>query len=144
MVQPLVSPTRELTQASYPHPSEGRETENHNHRKLTKLIIWITVLYNLMKLWAMLCKGHPRWLGHGDFWQNVVHWRREWQTTSAFLTWEPHEQYEKAKIYDTERWTLRSVDVLYATGAQQSLSQSRNDDQLCMCLVVKVKSDALF
>ena len=30
-------------------------------------------------------------------WQNVVHWRREWQTTSVFLPWEPHEQYEKAK-----------------------------------------------
>ena len=25
--------------------------------------------------------------------------RREWQTTSAFLPWEPHEQYEKAKRY---------------------------------------------
>ena len=28
---------------------------------------------------------------------NVVHWRREWQTTSVFMTWEPQEQYEKAK-----------------------------------------------
>ena len=28
---------------------------------------------------------------------NVVHWRREWKTTSVFLPWEPHEQYEKAK-----------------------------------------------
>ena len=27
----------------------------------------------------------------------VVHWRREWQTTSVFLPWESHEQYEKAK-----------------------------------------------
>ena len=32
-----------------------------------------------------------------EFWQNTVHWRREWQTTSAFLPWEPHEQYEKAE-----------------------------------------------
>ena len=31
------------------------------------------------------------------FWQNLVHWRREWQTTSLFLHWEPLEQYEKAK-----------------------------------------------
>ena len=30
--------------------------------------------------------------------QNVVHWRREWQTTLAFLPWEPHEQHEKAKV----------------------------------------------
>ena len=28
-------------------------------------------------------------------WQNVVHWRREWQTTSIFLPWEPHEQYKR-------------------------------------------------
>ena len=50
------------------------------------------------------CCGHPRQMGYGEeFWQNVVHWRREWQTTSAFLPWESHKQYEKAKIYDSER-----------------------------------------
>ena len=39
-----------------------------------------------------------RWTGDGgEFWQSVVHGRREWQTTSVFLPWEPHEQYEKAK-----------------------------------------------
>ena len=39
-------------------------------------------------------------MGRGEeFWQNMVHWRRELQTTSVFLPWEPHEQYEKAKIY---------------------------------------------
>ena len=37
--------------------------------------------------------GPPKWAGQrGEFWQNVVHWRREWQTTSVFLPWEPHEQ----------------------------------------------------
>ena len=37
----------------------------------------------------------PRQAGHGgEVWQNVVHWRREWQTTSVFLPWEPHEQCE--------------------------------------------------
>ena len=42
--------------------------------------------------------GHPRRTGFGgEFWENVVHWRREWQTTSVLLPWEPHEQYEKAK-----------------------------------------------
>ena len=35
---------------------------------------------------------HGRWRGHGgEFWQSMVHWRREWQTTSVFLPWEPHE-----------------------------------------------------
>ena len=36
-------------------------------------------------------------MGHGgEFWQNVVRWRREWQAASVFLPCEPHEQYEKA------------------------------------------------
>ena len=35
----------------------------------------------------------------------MIRWRREWQTNSVFLPWEPHEQYEKAKRYNTERWT---------------------------------------
>ena len=36
-------------------------------------------------------EGHPRQTGHGgEFWQNEVHWRREWKTTSVFLPWEPH------------------------------------------------------
>ena len=29
------------------------------------------------------------------------------QTTSVFLPWEPHEQYEKLKRYDTGRWAPR-------------------------------------
>ena len=45
---------------------------------------------NSMKLWAMPCRATR----DGEFWQNVVHWRREWQTTSVFLPWELHEQYE--------------------------------------------------
>ena len=35
----------------------------------------------------------PHWMDH----QNVLHWEREWQTTSIFFPWKPHEQYEKAK-----------------------------------------------
>ena len=29
--------------------------------------------------------------------QNVVHWRRKWQTTPVFLPQKPHQQYEKTK-----------------------------------------------
>ena len=44
------------------------------------------------------CIRPPKMDGHsGEFWQNIVHWRREWQTTSVSLPWESHEQYEKAK-----------------------------------------------
>ena len=42
-----------------PHlsPSEGRQNENHNDRKLTNLITWTTALSNSMKLWAMPCRA---------------------------------------------------------------------------------------
>ena len=40
-------------------------------------------------------------------WQNMVQWRREWQTISAFFPWEHCKQYEKAKRYDTERCVLQ-------------------------------------
>ena len=47
-------------------------------------------------------QDHPRGMGHdGEFWQNMVHWKREWQTTSVFLPWEPHEQHEKAHYLAT-------------------------------------------
>ena len=43
-------------------------------------------------------------MGHGgEFRQNMVHWRREWQTTSVFWPLEPQEQHEKENRYDTER-----------------------------------------
>ena len=35
----------------------GRQIENHSHRKLIKLIIWTTALSNSMKLWAMPCQA---------------------------------------------------------------------------------------
>ena len=56
-----VSPIRKLPKASYPSPSEGRQTENHNHRKLTKLITWTTALYDSTKLWAMLWRATQDW-----------------------------------------------------------------------------------
>ena len=47
----LASPSQwKRPQVSYPHTSKGRQNENHNHRKLTKLITWITALSNSMKL----------------------------------------------------------------------------------------------
>ena len=44
-----VPPVRKFPQASYPHPSEGRQNENHNYRKLTNWMTWITALSNSMR-----------------------------------------------------------------------------------------------
>ena len=55
---------------------------------------------SILRLWAFFIVqlSHPYMAtGKTIAWQNVVHWRREWQTTSVFLPWEPHEPYEKAK-----------------------------------------------
>ena len=107
----------------------GRQNENHNHRTLPKLITWITTLWNLMKLWGMPCSVTQDGWGHGgEFWQNMVHWRREWQTTSAFLSWEPHEQYENEKRHDMERWKPRLLGAQYTTREERRNSSWRNEE----------------
>ena len=65
----------------------GQTHWNHNHRKLVNLITQTTALSNSIKL-SHAGWGHPRWMGHGgEVWQNVVHWRREWQITSVSGDW---------------------------------------------------------
>ena len=65
----------------------------------------------------------------GEFWQNVVHWKREWQTTSVFLPWEPHEQYEKAKKDMRLNDELPTwVGAQYATGEEWRNSSRKNEE----------------
>ena len=72
--------------------------------------------------------GHPRQTGHGgEVWQNVVHWRREWQTTSVFLPWEPHEQYERQKDRILKDELPRSVGAQYTTGDQWGNNSRKNE-----------------
>ena len=70
-----------------------------------QVMSWTTPLFNSIKLWAMPCTASENGRVMVEFWENVVHWKREWQTTSISLPWKPHEQSEKAKREDTERWT---------------------------------------
>ena len=59
-------------------------------------------------------QGHSKWTGHGrEFWWNVVHQRRKWQTTSVFLPWELHEQYEKAKSQYILHNHLQNENIRY-------------------------------
>ena len=84
-------------------------------------------------------------MGHsGEFWQNMVHWRRVRQITSVFLPCEPHEQYEKAKRYDTERWIPQDICAQYATGEEWTNSARKNEEaepKQKQRLVVKVTGD---
>ena len=85
---------------------------------------WITALsrqrglHNSTKLWAMPHRWampsktdgpcHPTQMDHrGEFWQNMVQWKRKWQPTLLFLLWESHEQYKKAERYDNRRCSLQ-------------------------------------
>ena len=115
--------------------------------KLVNLITQATASSNSMKLGHALW-GHPWRTGHGgEFWQNMVHWRREWQTTSVFLHWEPHEHYEKAKRYDTERRTPRAsgcpTSWRITPERMKRQSQSKNNTQLWIWLVMEARSDAV-
>ena len=80
------------------------------------------------------------------FW--FVCWcRREWQTTTAFLSWESHEQYEKQK-YDTERWTPKVSRCSICYGEitperMKRLHKCRNNAQFWMWVVMGVKSDVI-
>ena len=66
-------------------------------------LVVVKGLVQLHEVMSHAMQGHPRQTGHsGEFWQNVVH-RKEWQLTPVFLPQKSHEQYEKAKRYDTRR-----------------------------------------
>ena len=77
-----------------------------------------------------LSHAHPGWAGHGgEVWQNVVYWRREWKTTSVFLPWEPHEQYEKANERILKEELTRSVGTKYATRDQWRNNSRKNEGE---------------
>ena len=129
----------------------GQTDWNLNQKNLANLITWTTALSNSVKL-SHAVWGHPRWMGHGgEVWQNVVYWRREWQTTSVFLPWEPHEQYERQNDRTLKEELLGSVGAQYATGDEwrnnsrknEGMEPSKNNTQLWMRLVIEVKSNAV-
>ena len=67
-----------------------------------------------MKLWAK----QDGWI-IGESSDKIWPWRRELQTISVFLPWEPHEQYEKAKRYHRlEFWKGMKADLLRGWGTE--------------------------
>ena len=95
---PTVSPSQKKASTCLLSLSlEGRQNENHNHRKLTKLITWNTVLSNSVKLWAKSYRATQD--GQVMMESSDKHGLVEkgMENHSVFLPWEPHEQYEKAK-----------------------------------------------
>ena len=74
---------------------------------LLALITWITALCNSRKLWVIPCRATT---SHGgEFWKNVIHWRREWQSTLVFLPQVPHKQWERERLGRFGRMALKHV-----------------------------------
>ena len=108
--------------------TKGQTDWNYNHRQLASLITWTTALSNSMKLGHAVW-GQQRRMGHGgEFWQGVVYWRKEWQTTSIFLPWEPHEQYERQKDRTLKDELTRSVGTQYATREEWRNDSRKNEE----------------
>ena len=116
-------------------------------------VILIVLPYS-MKLWAIPCRTtQDRWVmveSSNKMWSTGED-RREWQATSVFLPWEPYEQYEKAKRYDTERWTpqVSRRSICYWRSLEKQLqkehrgSKGKTKIQLWMWLVIEARFDAV-
>ena len=109
----MASPTR--TRCSFPHcqslPSESfhkplisiRQSANHSHRKLTKLITWITAISNSMKISIMLWRAIWEGLGVVESSDNMWAMGKGNGKPSQYSPWGLHELCEKTKICGTER-----------------------------------------
>ena len=72
-------------------------------------------------------RGHPRWMGHGgEFWQNVVHWRREWKPQYSCLD-NPMNSMKRQKERALKNDLPRSVGAQYATGDQWRNNSRKNE-----------------
>ena len=68
-------------------------------------------------------------MGHGgEFWQNMVHWRRKWQTTSSFLLGNPMSSMKRQKDMTLNVPCPRLGRVQYATERDQRNSSRRNKE----------------
>ena len=107
----------------------GLQKENHNHRKLTKMITWITALCNSMKLRAMLCRAIQ------DGWVMVESFDKTWSTGEGNgkpLQYSCLENcmdsMKRQKDRTPEDEPFRSIGVWYATGEEQRNSSRKNEE----------------
>ena len=143
---------RKLPQTSYPSPSEGRWNENHNFRKLTKLITWTTALSNSMKLWAMPCRATQ------DGQVMVESSDKTWSTGKGngkplqySCLENPMNSMKRQKDRALKDKLPTSVGAQYATGEQWRINSRKNEEtepkqkntQLWMWLVIEARSNVV-
>ena len=133
--------------------SEGRQNENHNHRKQIKLITWTTTLSNSMKLGAMPCRATQ------DGWVIVESSDKTWSTGERndkpfqySCLENPMNSMKRQKDMTLKDELPKSVGdpnmLLEISGEitperMKRWNQSENNAQLWMWLVMEVKSDAV-
>ena len=74
----------------------------------------------------------------------MVHWRREWQTTSVFLPLEPHEEYEKQNDMTLKDELPKLVGAHYATREEWRNNSRKNEEtepKQKQCPVIYVTDD---
>ena len=129
---------------------QGRQNKNHNHRKLTKLIPWITALSNSMKLWAMPCRAIQDWM------VMVESSDKTWSTGEGngnplqySCLENPMNSMKKQKDMMLKDELPRLVDAQYATGKGWRNNSRKNEETqpkwkeypVWMWLMMEVKSD---
>ena len=137
-----VSPIRELPEAN----------ENHNHRKLIKLIMWTTALSNSVKQWAMPCRatqdGQVMVESSDKMWPTGEWNGKPLQYSCLENHMNSMKRQKDMTLKDKLPW---SVGTQYATGKEWRNNSRKNEEakpkwkqcQLWMCLVLEVKSDAV-
>ena len=124
-----LSPIKKLPLASHPSPSEGRQNENHKHRKLTNLITCTTALSNSMKLWAMPCRATQ------DGWVIVESSDKTWSTGEVngkplpYSCFEnPMNSMKRQKDRTLKNDLPRLVGAQYAVGDKWRNNSRKNEE----------------
>ena len=67
-------------------------------------------------------------MGHGgEVWQYVIHWRREWKTTSVFLNENPMNSMKRDKDRTLKDELPRSIGAQYVTEDQWRNNSRKNE-----------------
>ena len=98
-----------------------------------------------MKLWAMWYRATQDGMGNGgEFWKNVVHWRREWQTASYSCLENSMNSMKRQNDMTLKDELPRLVGVQYATGDEWRNNSRKNEEmepKQKQCPVVDVTGD---
>ena len=137
----------EASIASYPSPSEGRQIENHSHRKLTNLITWTTALSISVKLWAMPCRatqdGQVMVESSDKMWFTGEGNGKPLQYSCLENPMNSMKKQKDRTLKEELPNILLEISGEITPEKMKRRSQSKNNTQLWMWLVMEVKSDAV-